>query len=140
MTYAGGVVPGENAQIVQGMLEAFSRSGPEALLEFVHPEFRGEVPPEVSAEPDVYEGHEGVRRYFESFVEVIDDLRFEPYDLVEAGDTVMAVARISGRGKGSGIPVEMQSYSVAEIRDGKIVAMRAHPSREAALEAIGLSA
>jgi ketosteroid isomerase-like protein len=128
-----------NVDVVRGMLEAYSRGGSEAVLEFIHPDFHGEVPPEVSAEPDSYDGHEGVRRYFALFSEVIDDLEFEPYEFIEAGDRVLVVSRLSGRGKGSGIPVEMEAYTVGEVRGDKLAAMWAYGSRDAALEALGES-
>jgi ketosteroid isomerase-like protein len=129
----------QNVDIVRGMLEAYSREGAEAVLEFIHPDFHGEVPPEVSAEPDSYDGHEGVRRYFALFSEVIDDLAFEPYEFIEAGDRVLVVSRLSGRGKGSGIPVEMEAYNVGVVRGDKLAAMSAYGSRDAALEALGES-
>ena len=126
-----------NVEVVRGMLEAYGQGGVDAVLPFIHEDFHGEVPPEVSAEPDSYDGPEGVRHYFDLFAEVIDDLAFEPYEFVEAGDRVMVVSRLSGRGKGSGIPVEMESYTVAEVRGDKLASMHAHGSRAAALEALG---
>ena len=35
------------------------------------------MPPELSAEPDVYIGHAGMRRYWESFHDALDEVRFE---------------------------------------------------------------
>ncbi len=48
------------------------------------------VPPEFSAEPDTYDGHDGVRRYFDSFHEIVADLRFEAEELVEVAPDVVA--------------------------------------------------
>ena len=126
-----------NVEIVRGMLEAYSQAGVEAVLPFIAEDFHGEVPPEVSAEPDSYDGHDGVRRYFALFSEVIDDLAFEPYEFVEAGDRVMVVSRLSGRGQGSGIPVEMEAYTVADVRGDQLTAMYAYASRDVALDALG---
>jgi ketosteroid isomerase-like protein len=126
-----------NVEVVRGMLEAYADGGVDAVIPFIHPDFHGEVPPEVSAEPDSYDGHDGVQRYFDLFAEVIDDLAFEPYEFVEAGDRVMTVSRLSGVGKGSGIPVEMEAYNVAVVRGDKLSAMFAFASREAALQALG---
>ena len=36
-----------------------------------------EIPPELSAEPDTYQGHDGVRRYFAGFDGMIEDVRYE---------------------------------------------------------------
>jgi ketosteroid isomerase-like protein len=126
-----------NVEVVRAMLEAYAKGGVDAVIPFIHDDFHGEVPPEVSAEPDSYDGHDGVRRYFDLFAEVIDDLAFEPYEFIEAGDRVMTVSRLRGRGKGSGIPVEMEAFNVAEVRGDKLAAMHAYGSRDAALEALG---
>jgi ketosteroid isomerase-like protein len=126
-----------NVEVVRNMLEAYASGGVDAVLPFIHDDFHGEVPPEVSAEPDSYDGPDGVRRYFDLFAEVIDDLAFEPYEFIEAGDRVMTVSRLRGRGKGSGIPVEMEAFNVAEVRGDKLAAMWAYGSRDAALAALG---
>jgi ketosteroid isomerase-like protein len=49
------------------------------------------------------------------------------------------VATQYGRGKGSGVDVETTYAVLYEIQDGKVTAVVAHPSREDALDAAGLS-
>ena len=34
------------------------------------------TPANLAAEPDTYRGHEGIRRYFDSFYDVMDEVRF----------------------------------------------------------------
>ena len=50
----------------------------EALLPFIHPDFEVTTPAGLAAEPDTYRGPEGIRRYFESFYEAMDEVGFEP--------------------------------------------------------------
>ena len=113
------------------MLDALNDGGVEAALDFVSEDFRGVVPPELSAEPDTYVGHDGLRHYFDSFQEVVDELRFDAEELVElAPDAVAARGLITGRGRESGIPVEMRVPGLYRLREGKIVGIEAFPSWE----------
>ena len=113
-----------NVEVVRGMLEAYARGGADGVIDFIHPDFHGEVPPEVSAEPDSYDGHDGVRRYFDSFYEIVDDLRFDAEELVELGpDVVAARGLITGQGRESGIPIEMRVPMLMRLRDGKLTGM-----------------
>ena len=91
------------------------------------------VPPELSAEPDSYLGHKGVLYYFESFEEDFEDLRFDVQELVEEEDgRVIGKVEISGRGRGSGIPMGMTVAIAMSLRDGKIATMNAYPDFDAA--------
>ena len=113
-----------DAEIVRQMFDALNNKGTEAALEWFADDFHGVVPPELSAEPDTYEGHDGVRRYFDSFNEIVKDLRFDAEELVElAPDTVAGRGLITGEGRESGIPIEMRLPFVIRVRDGKVAEM-----------------
>lgn len=125
---------GSAADIVREGFTALRAGGVEALIPYVHPEFEGTVPPELSAEPAAYRGHAGVRHYFDLFDEVIEDLDFD-FTTVhdEAGDYVVADGRISGRGKESGAPFEMAIACVITLRDDQIVGMEPYRELEEAV-------
>jgi ketosteroid isomerase-like protein len=57
---------------------------------------------------------------------------------VESGDLVVVLTRYSGRGKGSGAPVETLGAHVWTMRDGKAVRLEVFPNRESALRATGI--
>jgi ketosteroid isomerase-like protein len=128
-----------NIDVVRDAWEAFSTGSADAMLPYIDPEFRGEVPPDASAEPDVYVGHAGVHRYLDLFAEVMEDLTFEPQEFIEAGEHLVVVCHVRGRGKGSGIEVEMTANIVTTVRDGLIVYMCGYPTMERALEAVGVA-
>jgi ketosteroid isomerase-like protein len=118
------------------MLDTLNEEGVDAALEWVAEDFHGVVPPELSAEPDTYDGHDGLRRYFDSFQEIVADLRFDAEELVEVTpDAVAARGLITGRGRESGIPVEMRVPGVYRIRDGKVITIEAFTDWDAALAA-----
>jgi ketosteroid isomerase-like protein len=127
-----------NVDVVRELFDRFAESGVDAALEVIDEAVVVEIPPEMSAEPDSYHGHEGVRRYFAGFDGMISDLRYEPLELIPIGDdVVLAHVRLSGRGASSGLDVSLEPYVVHELRDGRIVHMRPYPDRESAGAALG---
>ena len=67
-----------------------------------------------------------------------DDWEWEIEELIDCGDRVLTVMRQSGRGKGSGVHVEQQTFFVYTLRDGQIVRATILFDRAQALEAVGL--
>jgi ketosteroid isomerase-like protein len=127
-----------NVDIVRRGLDAFNSEDIERIIEFIHPDFETEVPPQYSAEPDTYVGHEGVRRYFETFREAMDEIRFQVEQLWDAGDAVVLALRLTARGRQTAIPVEQRLAQVWRVRDGKAVRVTTYSSVPEALEAAGL--
>ena len=125
-----------DAATVRAAFDALNEEGTEAALAWFSADFHGVVPPEFSAEPDTYDGHDGVRRYFDSFHEIVADLRFEAEELVEVRpDVVAGRGLITGSGRESGIPIEMRLPLVIRLRDGKLVEMTPYLEWEDALAA-----
>jgi ketosteroid isomerase-like protein len=126
-------MPGSSAQIVRELFERFGSGGLEPALELLGEDVVMTVPPSMSAEPDVYEGHEGARRYFAGFDELIDELTFDPLEIEEEEDgTVIAWMRFGGRGVTSGIQVEQYAAVICRVEGGKVVRMEAQPDMETA--------
>jgi ketosteroid isomerase-like protein len=124
------------SEIVRQMLDTLNGEGTEAALAWFAEDFHGVVPPELSAEPDSYDGHDGVRRYFDSFHEIVDDLRFDAEELVDvAPNAVAGRGLITGRGRQSGIPIEMRLPLVIRLRDGKLIEMSPYEDWDEAVAA-----
>jgi ketosteroid isomerase-like protein len=127
-----------NVDVVRSLFERFAASGAEGTLEGIDEDVVIEIPPEMSAEPDDYHGHGGVRRYFAGWDGMIEDLRYEAVELHAIGDRVIAHARMSGRGVTSGLDVELDAFVLHELRYGKVTRMRPYPDMESARAAAGL--
>jgi uncharacterized protein len=127
----------ENVEVVRQVFDAFNSEDLELILAFTHPDFEVEVPPDLSAEPDTYRGHSGMRRYWESFQDAMDEIRFQPEALWDTGDVVVVVMHITARGRRTAIPVEQRVAGLWTIRDGKVMGVRAYASLSEALEAVG---
>lgn len=125
-----------SSEIVRTMLDALNGEGTEAALAWFAEDFHGVVPPELSAEPDSYDGHDGVRHYFDTFHEIVADLRFDAEELVDvAPDAVAARGIITGRGRESGIPIEMRVPMLMRLRGGKVIGIAAYPEWDEAVAA-----
>ena len=131
----GGVTE-SNVRVVRRLFERFAAEGIEDALDGFHEDVVIEIPPDMSAEPDTYHGHDGVRRYFAGFDGMLEDIRYEPLEVIATGDRVLAHARMSGRGVSSGLDVGIDAFVLHELRDGKVVRMRPYPDRESADAAI----
>src|SRR5215211_7716994 len=85
-------------------------------------------------------GKDAVRAYAQDWLDMFDDLKVEPVELIDAGeDQVIAVLRNSGRAKLSGVETDLTYAALYTIRDGKIARGREYWTKEQALEAVGLS-
>ena len=127
-----------NVEVVRRGLQALSSGDIERILEFVDPEFEGQVPPELSTEPDTYRGHAGIRHYFQSFWDDMEDIRFQADRLWDAGDSVVVATRMTARGKQTAIPVEQRFGQIWTLRDGRAIAVENFASVGDALQAAGL--
>jgi ketosteroid isomerase-like protein len=64
----------------------------------------------------------------------------EPVEFIDAGgNAAAAVIAVSGRGAGSGAPLDAHISFVYELRDGRILQDQTFTSRSQAFEAAGLS-
>ena len=125
-----------NVEVVRRLFELYASGGIEAVLEVMDEEIVVVVPPDMSAEPDTYHGHEGVRRYFAGFEGMLEDVRYEAFELIPEGEHVLAVSRLAGRGVSSGLEVSLDTVAVHTVVDGKITRIVPHTDLESARESL----
>src|SRR4051812_32779869 len=130
-----GAVMESNIQVVHQMFDGFRQNGVEGTLATLDENVLIEIPPDLSAEPDDYRGHAGVRRYFAGFGGMLEDIRYEALELIPAGECVIARMRLSGRGVSSGIDVDLQGFTLHHLANGKITRIRPFADFESALRA-----
>jgi ketosteroid isomerase-like protein len=106
-------------ELVRRGFAALADGGVDALLEFVHPEFEMETLPGIAAEPQIYRGHEGIRRWFESFYEVMDEVKVEPASAEQLEPVlVLLELNLRARGQASGLEVTQAARTIATVQDG----------------------
>ena len=87
----------------------------------------------------VYRGVEAVRRFWREWLAAWETVQIE-YELVDAGDSVVALIDQSMRGRSTGIDVPIGKYAqIYTFRDGRVVHWKLYMSQADALEAAGLS-
>jgi ketosteroid isomerase-like protein len=121
------------AELLRELFQLYRQGGVEAALPLLADDVVVVVTPAMSAEPDVYEGHDGARRYFAGFDGAIDEVRFDLRAIEDAlPDTALAVMAVSGVGAATRIPIAIDAVVLCTARDGRIARMAAHPNLEAA--------
>jgi ketosteroid isomerase-like protein len=83
-----------------------------------------------------YRGHAGVAAYFARQADAVEDVRFEPYDVLDAGDCVVTVCSVSGRASGTGRTWSTAAAYVWTFRDGDLVGMHSYADSSAIVEAL----
>lgn len=140
---------------------ADSRSGPEPLLKLLQPGIAawnsGDldtaialIDPEIewhSAQvfPDiepVYHGHDGVRRFWATFIEPWEEIELDVVEVLDAigtpDDGALAIrARFNARGR-DGIEVDLDVFQVFKVRARKLVEFRVYLDADEARAAAAL--
>src|SRR5262249_47498677 len=110
----------------------------ERILAVMHPAAEIDVAASRSVEPDVYHGHDGVRRYFEGTWDGWDDVRLEPERLWDADDRVVVAILATGRDRHTAIPTEMRSAGAFTVGERQVLRIRVYATPDQALEAVRL--
>lgn len=125
-----------NVEIVERGFAAFNEGGVDGILPYIHPNFEATTPPELASEPDTYRGHEGVRRWFDSFDEVMEEIRWDARGFREVDGRVLVEFTLRARGKTTGLDFGQDAVMVWELRDGQAIRVSLYPTLDEALAAV----
>jgi ketosteroid isomerase-like protein len=109
------------------------------FAEFCHPDAEIVPPVMYPGAERSYRGVEGWLRWQALLNETWDDFRWEAERFFDAGDQVVAFARVSGTGKQSGAAVTTSAAHLLTLRDSRIARFEIFLDRGEALRAAGLS-
>ena len=126
----------QNVEAVRAIYEYWGRGDFRATADKVAPDFEWKQVHGV-VEPGSHVGADASRA-LRSIFEVYADFRIEAEEYVDAGDTIVVVARAHGTARGSGMHMEQRSAQAWTVRDGKPVRIEQYRSREEALTAVGV--
>ena len=128
----------ENVEIVRRAFEQFKATG-DILTEAFHSDFVWDMSQFRGwPEQQTYPGIEGARQFLADWTESWEDWDLQLEELHDAGDSVIAIMRQSGRSKATGLPAEMHFAQVWTVRNGKQFRMEMYASPQEALDAVGL--
>jgi ketosteroid isomerase-like protein len=123
--------------IIRRAHDALNRGDAPALAALCAPDFRLDMSDRVF-NPEVYSGHDGIRRFVAEVHEVWETFTWEPSNLIEAGDLVLAVVHSIGRGRGSGLEIDRHSAFLWQIPDETLLALTFYRDLAAARKAAGI--
>jgi ketosteroid isomerase-like protein len=129
----------ENVEIVRRGFVALNAGDVEGVLADMDPSIEW-FPTSDFVDIGPFRGHDGIRDLMGLIFGAFDDYSLQPEDLIEAGDAVVAPVRQTGRGKGSGVPVDVRYILVFKLSRRRAVRVESYYDRRDALEAVGLEA
>ena len=127
----------ENVELVERAVAAVNARDIDAYLACCTEDIELWTP--VAAVAGVYEGRDGIERFFADMEDAGPDFRID-IERVEAigGDQVLFFTRVTSTGRASRIPTVADYANIYDLDAGKIRRVRVFVDRQAALEAVGL--
>jgi ketosteroid isomerase-like protein len=128
----------ENVDLVCRRFEAFNRGDLATMVELTDP---AAVWWDRHDDPWAGTPHRGRDACFQHLAEILEDaeLKAQPEEFIDAGDSVIVGVHLVGQGRTSGVPFEEHEFHVFTLHDGKVIETREYRERDEALEAVGLS-
>jgi ketosteroid isomerase-like protein len=126
-----------NVEIIRRVWDAAERRDTDALFALFDPAIVWDLRTVPGPLAGVYYGHEGVRQYFRAWLDSFETHNTEAETFIDAAGNVVAGIRLSGRGKTSGVEVEMSRWGVHRIRKGLVIHVEFFETKAEALEAAG---
>jgi ketosteroid isomerase-like protein len=124
-----------NVEIARRWIRAFDNDT-DTFRQLTHPEI--EWMPFEDNHTASY-GLDGAMRIRNGWLDAWDEHRIDVEEMLDGGgDDVVSTARLIGRGRGSGVEVDVRLYAHLKVRDGKVVYLYEHEERADALKAVGL--
>jgi ketosteroid isomerase-like protein len=130
-------MPSENVDVVRRQWEAWESGGLDAVAAFWHQAIEWRAVEGAADDAGVLEGRHAMRGYYEDWVDSFEGIRTEVEEVLgEAGENLAVVLHVSGRGRGSGVPVDTRYSVLYTIREGLIVRGREYGTPAEALAAL----
>jgi len=129
---------GENVALVRKLLDVYNERSFAENVDLIDPDIvwdlsRGELPDGSS-----YTGRLELRSFVETWEEGFESEHVDAEEIVDAGDCVVVMVHHRARGKISRIEIDQRYAMVWTLSGGRALRMDLYPTREEALEAVGL--
>jgi ketosteroid isomerase-like protein len=129
----------ENVEIVRSAYAAWNRGDLDSVLAHLDADVEWEENPDVYPGLDrVYRGHAGFRKRQRDAFDVWEWFTVEDQEFIDAGEHVVAALHLKGKGRHSGIEVQMTVYDCFTFQCDKVARHRLFADRAEALKAVGL--
>jgi hypothetical protein len=125
----------ELVQLVEKGYEAWNSGDRGWVLEHMAEDVEWITPPD-DPDPGTYRGYEGVENYWGQWRAAVGELHFRVEEMIDAGDSVVVVARRQGRGEHSGLEISDRVIQVFSFEEGKCTKVHEYYDRDAALSSV----
>ncbi len=125
-----------NIEIYERILAAFNADGIDGVLEYFSEDveiYDPDLPPEVPRR-----GHEGIRQVAEQLMSGFREVQVRNFELLSAGDRVIAVLHTFACGEGGEIELYVRDAHIVTFRGGKVVHWRLYLDPDEALADAGI--
>jgi uncharacterized protein len=130
-----GAMSQENEQLLRRGYERLNASDSEGFLRFCATDFEMHDLPSLPGAA-VHVGHDGARVWWARMCATFGDLRFNPDEILDAGDgRFVVVCHVYGRGTLSGAPIDGLTFNIWTVRDGKLSSCLTYHTHAEALAA-----
>jgi ketosteroid isomerase-like protein len=133
----------QNVEIVREVMGLLGRAESDRLTPALLERFATDVRIDMSRRvfnPNVYDGHAGLRRLAAEDRDVWAHFRIEEAErFVDAGDRVIVIETRGGRGSASEVEADLRLAVIWTLQKGKVVRIETYLDPQEALESAGLS-
>jgi ketosteroid isomerase-like protein len=119
---------------MRAVVEAFNRRDVEMLEPLLAPDAEI-VPIRAALEETVYQGPNAAAQWYAAVDGSWEGLSVEVDEIRARGDLVLGLGRIRGRGRESGVAIDVEAAAMARLRNRQITHLRIYTERAQALEA-----
>jgi uncharacterized protein len=121
-------------EVLRRGYETFEREGIEGIMPFLDPDIEWRNPVD-SPIAGVFHGHDGVREWYAAATEAFEELAFIPDEMRPlGGGMVLVLLRLSFRGLGGEIDMEVPFAHIWRIRNGLATHLQMYSDPGEALE------
>lgn len=125
----------ELVELVEKGYEAWNSGDRGWVLEHMAEDVEWITPPD-DPDPSTYHGLEGVEKYWAQWRAAVGQLNFQVEEMIDAGNSVVVVARRQGRGEHSGLQISDRVIQVFEFEGDKCIRVHEYYDRAAALSSL----
>jgi ketosteroid isomerase-like protein len=129
----------ENVEVVRGIYAALTKGDIEAALQASDPSAVHDWSRSVGPYSGIYRGRDEALGFWRAFREAAEELSFDVEESIDDGPYVLAMVRVSMRGRGSGAEGTARGPHLWTLHEGKVIRFTLYRDKTEALEAMGLS-
>lgn len=127
----------ERVALTRAGYAASNAADHETFLSYQHPEvvIHDRSRPDPTTSDGRYRGHDGIRRYWDDWMESFDEFETDPEEFIDASPGVVVQVRARGRARASGIELENRRFHAFRFRADKVAFCGVYEDKEEAIEA-----